>query len=193
MFTFIEILRMTFQTGVAWDIGSASDWSCRVGNLIKPIRSTAQIWVVTRHQYGTSSAFVSQTSFGGETSGSVALNVGCFLRLKRLSKCSLRNWWGKSRGVLNDVLYREAPPKTLLYVLNTIFYTLTNGSSFHIPSLELCIHLNCCKWTVFKIWIYPAKPESVLFFHSHKLHLLAILGLFTDRNNRFPNPFIYFN
>ena len=126
---------------------------------------------MTSHQYGIS-ALVPQTSFGGETSGSVALNVGCFLRLKRLSKCSLRNWWGKSRGVLNDVLYREAPPKTLLYVLNTIFYTLTNGSSFHIPSLELCIHLNCCKWTVCKIWIYPAKPESVL--------------LFTDRNDSFP-------
>ena len=40
-------------------------------NLIKPIRSTTQIWVVTRRQYGIS-ALVSQTSFGGETSGSVA-------------------------------------------------------------------------------------------------------------------------
>ena len=30
----------------------------------------AQIWVVRRHQYGIS-ALVSQTSFGGETSGSV--------------------------------------------------------------------------------------------------------------------------
>ena len=53
------------------DLGRASDWSCRVGNLIKPIRSTTQIWVVTRYQYGIS-APVSQTSFGGETSGSVA-------------------------------------------------------------------------------------------------------------------------
>ena len=53
------------------DLGSASDWSCRVGNLIQPIRGTTQIWVVTRHQYGIS-ALVSQTSFGGETSGSVA-------------------------------------------------------------------------------------------------------------------------
>ena len=53
------------------DLASASDWSCRVGNLIQPIRSTTQIWVVTRHQYGIS-ALVSQTSFGGETSGSVA-------------------------------------------------------------------------------------------------------------------------
>ena len=26
------------------DLGSASDWSCRVGNLIQPIRSTTQIW-----------------------------------------------------------------------------------------------------------------------------------------------------
>ena len=50
---------------------SASDWSCRVGNLIQPIKSTTQIWVVKRHQYGIS-ALVSQTSFGGETSGSVA-------------------------------------------------------------------------------------------------------------------------
>ena len=53
------------------DLGSASDWSCRVGNLIQPIRSTTQIWVVTRHQYGIS-VLVSQTSFGGETSGRVA-------------------------------------------------------------------------------------------------------------------------
>ena len=53
------------------DPGSASYWLCRVGNLIQPIRSTTQIWVVTRHQCGIS-ALVSQTSFGRETSGSVA-------------------------------------------------------------------------------------------------------------------------
>ena len=33
------------------NLGSASDWSCRVGNLIQPIRSNTPIWVVTRHQY----------------------------------------------------------------------------------------------------------------------------------------------
>ena len=64
------------------DLGSASDWSCRLRNLMQPIISfwgiwvsgsffTTQIWVVTCHQYGIS-AIVSQTSFGGETSGSVA-------------------------------------------------------------------------------------------------------------------------
>ena len=41
------------------DFGCASDWSCRVENFLQPIRSTTQIWVVTRHQYGIS-AFVSQ-------------------------------------------------------------------------------------------------------------------------------------
>ena len=50
------------------DLGGASDW---LKENFKPIRSTTQIWVVTRHQYGIS-ALVSQTSFGGETSGSVA-------------------------------------------------------------------------------------------------------------------------
>ena len=39
---------------------------CRMGNLIQLIRSTTQIWVVTRHQYGIS-ALVSQPSFGEET------------------------------------------------------------------------------------------------------------------------------
>ena len=45
------------------DLGSASDLSCHVGNLIQPIRSTTQIGVVTHHRYGIS-VLVSQTSFG---------------------------------------------------------------------------------------------------------------------------------
>ena len=50
-------------------LGIASDWSLRVGNLLRPIRSTTQIWVVTRHQYGISAV------------GRVASrNVGYFFR-----------------------------------------------------------------------------------------------------------------
>ena len=67
------------------DLGSASDWSCRVGNLIQPIRSTTQIWVVTRHQYGIS-VLVSQTSFGRETSGSIA-NCRLFSQARGHRKC----------------------------------------------------------------------------------------------------------
>ena len=53
------------------DLGSASDWLNQISHAARPIRSTTQIWVVTRHQYGIS-VLVFQTSFGGETNGSVA-------------------------------------------------------------------------------------------------------------------------
>ena len=52
------------------DLESASDWSCRVGNLLQPIRSTTRIWIVTHHQYGMS-ALVSHTSHRGETSDGI--------------------------------------------------------------------------------------------------------------------------
>ena len=53
------------------DLGSASDWLKQISHAARPIRSSTQIWVVTRHQYGIS-ALVSQTSFQGETVGGVA-------------------------------------------------------------------------------------------------------------------------
>ena len=31
------------------------------------------------------------------------------------------------------------------------------------------------------------------FFHKHRMHLLALLSLFTHGNDRFPYPFIYFD
>ena len=53
------------------DLGSASDWLNQISYATRPIRSTTQNWVVTCHQYGIS-PLASQTSFGWETSGSVA-------------------------------------------------------------------------------------------------------------------------
>ena len=53
------------------DLGSASDWLNQISHAARPIRSPTQIWVVTRRQYRIF-ALVSQTSFGGKTSGSVA-------------------------------------------------------------------------------------------------------------------------
>ena len=48
------------------------------------MKSTTQIWAVTRHQYGIS-ALVSQTSFGGKPEV-VFKNVGSFVRLP-FSEC----------------------------------------------------------------------------------------------------------
>ena len=62
------------------DLGSVSDRSWRVRNLPQPIRSTTQTWLVTHHQYGFS-ALVSQRSIHEETSGGVARNVTCFVKL----------------------------------------------------------------------------------------------------------------
>ena len=59
------------------DLGSASDWLNQISLAARPIRSTTEICVVTRHQYGIS-ALVSQMSFGRETSVSVA-KCGLFL------------------------------------------------------------------------------------------------------------------
>ena len=54
------------------DPGSAYDWLKQIFLLAQPIRSTTQIWVVTRHQYEIS-ALVSQTSFPGETKTTLAI------------------------------------------------------------------------------------------------------------------------
>ena len=62
-----------------------------------------------------------------------------------------------------------------------------------MPGLELCLPLNCCKCIVFKIWINHKTRTFSRLFHTHKTHLLALLGLSTDRQDKFPYSFIYFN
>ena len=53
------------------DLGRAFDWLKQISHAARPIRSTTQILVVIRHQYGIS-ALVPQMSFRGETSDGVA-------------------------------------------------------------------------------------------------------------------------
>ena len=60
-------------------LGSASYWLNQNSHAARPIRSTTQIWVVTRRQNGIS-ALVSQMSFGRKPVVA-SPNVGCFLRL----------------------------------------------------------------------------------------------------------------
>ena len=61
------------------DLGSASDWSCRSWNLPPPIRSTIQIWVVTRHQWEFLRSFL-RRHFAGKPVLASRIVV-CFLRL----------------------------------------------------------------------------------------------------------------
>ena len=48
-----------------------NNWLKQISHAARPIRSTTQMWEVTRPQYRIS-VLVSQSSFGGETSGSVS-------------------------------------------------------------------------------------------------------------------------
>ena len=85
------------------DLGNASDWLNQISNTARPIRRTTQIWVVTRHQYGIS-AFVSQTSFGGKTSGSVAKCRLFFQASDFLNKRQMRKLLAGYRGrLLQDI------------------------------------------------------------------------------------------
>ena len=64
-----------------------------MGNLLQPIRSTSQIWVVTRHQYGIS-ARISKTLFRGETTGGGGTGGGS------VAKCLL---YSQARGLHESV------------------------------------------------------------------------------------------
>ena len=94
------------------DLGSASDWLKQISYAARPIRSTTQIWVVTRNQYGIS-AFVSQTSFGRETSGSVT-------KCRLFSQASLAPtiWWTLILSFQHDL------PSNLLPLIVFFGYTL---------------------------------------------------------------------
>ena len=61
------------------DLGTVSDWLEQISHAVGPIRSTTQISVLTRHQYGIST-LVSQTSFRGKPVVAWR-NVCCFVKL----------------------------------------------------------------------------------------------------------------
>ena len=75
------------------DLGNASDWLMQISQTARPIRSTTQIWVVTRHQYGIS-ALISQTLFRGKTTDGVAK-----FRLFSQANCLPISMYLESNGV----------------------------------------------------------------------------------------------
>ena len=92
------------------------------GNLLQPIRSTTQICVVTRHQYGIS-ALLSQTSFHGDTSGGIA-------KCGRFSKAT--------RGKIDD-LYKQASPQKAKKVYFRYLQLYSNSELKNGDSIMLSI------------------------------------------------------
>ena len=97
---------------------------------------------------------------------------------------------GPGSGVLKKCYAGRLLPKVQpLNLLSTIFWK--KWYPFHIPCLEF-YPFNYRKCTVLKVWINHKTRMFSRLFHSHKMHMLAHLGLFTDRNDRFSYHFIYF-
>ena len=97
---------------------------------------------------------------------------------------------GPGSGVLKKCYAgRLLPEVQPLNLLGTIF--LKKWYPFHIPCSEF-YPFNYRKCTVLKVWINHKTRMFSRLFHSHKMHLLALLGLFTDQNDIFPYPSIYF-
>ena len=48
------------------DLRSASDWLKQISQVARPIRSTTQIWLVTRHQYGISALALRENQLWGQ-------------------------------------------------------------------------------------------------------------------------------
>ena len=73
--------------------------------------------------------------------------------------------WGFSTKFYTGRLRPEVQPLTLLYTLYHPSYTFCwQWYPFHMPSLELCIPLNCCKCTVIQIWTnHKTRPFTQLF------------------------------
>ena len=128
------------------DLGSASDWWFCEGNLLQPIKSFTQVWVVTRYQHGIS-AGVPRTLFRGDLVAS--RNVGYFLGLSkwtpwatslRLSKLSAGVWReGRALMALSNFratslaferLLRRNDERVAYSIVVFLMYSLWTGSLF---------------------------------------------------------------
>ena len=102
----------------------------------------------------------------------------------------------------NNVLYGEATPRgptpsAFIYHFWQKRHpfpitSIDKRYPLHLSGLKLCIPLNCSKLTVLRIWI-DHKTERWSELYTHRLHLLALMNLFTDRTAQISLPLIYFN
>ena len=110
-----------------------------------------------------------------------------------------------SRRVLrwyHRIVFFGAPLAFLRQSLSTVVTSLRRFHGFvssvfpfvnyYYIFLKLCISFNCCNRIIFYIRINHKTRTFSRHFHSHKMQLLVLLAAFTDRNDRFPHPFIYF-
>ena len=142
------------------NLSSASNWSCRVGNLLQPIRSSSLIWVVTLHQYGIPS-LVSQTSFQsfhGETSDGVA---NCRLSFH----CLLLKTMFRHRDCLPSSVATDGKNRRGLELENV-------EPNFHV--YLMLFRRNTKHYPAFREpgpWLWPGLNISAFCFRNYKISL----------------------
>ena len=177
------------------DLGSASDWLNQISHAARPIRSTTQIWVVTRHQYGLSE-LVSQTLFGGETSGSVA-KCRLFSQTRRREAITvffrapyfelLSCWQASNRGTRTWFSMLVANRLFFLSGLSTEWslYScqLLSQLAWHLPHFTLEFSINSANCVAVYYWFYSKiiALEFSLEFPNPEFVLFVILLVF-ERN-----------
>ena len=149
------------------DFGSASDWSFCMENLLRPIRSTIQIWLVAHHQYGIL-VLVAQTSFHSETSCGV---TKCWLFSQAILSAFENVWCNSVHFFLFFFQFASLTGVTqtvgfigrikLIKGLTQVFITINISYHYHHESL------GGGYWS-FNGWGYAAKankPRPCLKYH----------------------------
>ena len=156
------------------DVSSVFNWSCHVGNLLQPIRSTTQIWEVTSHQYGVF-ALVSQTSFRGKTNSGVA-------------ECRLFSWAAfksnhhHSELTNRNVALRDAHCNSRIWICRRKRYQRKEWEQRKKGFIFLALSrrlLCACDWKLFSARGAQRTVPSIL------VTLVGTVGIFSAPSNSF--------
>ena len=156
------------------DVSSVFNWSCHVGNLLQPIRSTTQIWEVTSHQYGVF-ALVPQTSFRGKTNSGVA-------------ECRLFSWAAfksnhhHSELTNRNVALRDAHCNSRIWICRRKRYQRKEWEQRKKGFIFLAVSrrlLCACDWKLFSARGAQRTVPSIL------VTLVGTVGIFSAPSNSF--------
>ena len=150
------------------DVSSVFNWSCHVGNLLQPIRSTTRMWEVTRHQYGVF-ALVLQTSFRGETNSGV---VECRL----FSWAAFKSNHHHSEVTNRNVALRDAHCNSRIWICRRKRYQRKEWEQRKKGFIFLALSrrlLCACDWKLFRARGAQRTVPSIL------VTLVGTVGIFS--------------
>ena len=150
------------------DVSSVFNWSCHVGNLLQPIRSTTQIWEVTRHQYGVF-ALVPQTWFRGKTNSGVA-------ECRRFSWAAFKSNHHHSELTNRNVVLRAARCNSRIWICRRKRYQRKEWEQRKKGFIFLAVSrrlLCACDWKLFSARGAQRTVPSIL------VTLVGTVGIFS--------------